>query len=174
MVKPIHVIFFHIWRRIENIVALKSISRRKAVRSFYARSNGLFIHSYIHPFIFFSLSRGQVVVAAAGSNRHPSLQILLGEPKVFPGQMGYVIPPASSGSTPDAQAPHSISYTYWVCTRCGNWYIVSFFSLVPLRSHIVSSLWTNCCTENHVTTISHWSISFLGNLLTSMTSRDVQ
>lgn len=55
------------------------------------------INSFIHhvPFIWVEV----VVADKAGYSPEKAFQLLPGDPEAFPGQMGYISPPASSGST---------------------------------------------------------------------------
>ncbi len=69
----------------------------------YLFLNMLNIHPSIHPFSSSSEARSQWQQAEEGSPGVLLLsnvfQLLLGDPKTFPGQMRYIIPPACSGST---------------------------------------------------------------------------
>ncbi|MED6254013.1 hypothetical protein ATANTOWER_012143 [Ataeniobius toweri] len=76
----------------------------------------IFLHLLIkkkttHLFIVFRLfetrSWGQQVREATPYNPLPGdiLQLILRDPKAFPGQMGYIVPPVGFGSSPGS--PHS-------------------------------------------------------------------
>ena len=56
----------------------------------------LFVDHIIHPSIIFLLSE----VGSEPTGPDIPLQLLLGGSEAFPGQMGYIIPPVSSGSDP--------------------------------------------------------------------------
>jgi len=67
------------------------------------------VYNFVHPSIHYLLViRGLVAVSNPGKPRD-TLQLLLRDPELFPGQKGYKIPPASSGPAQKATWKHPSS-----------------------------------------------------------------